>query len=236
MARSQELAHLFQQPASPAHRHYEICRAYFYESAPADEIARRFHLHSDSVRAIVRDFARAPDVNSLFAAAKRGPKAAPKHDAIRERACALRRQGATLADIRAALERDGLDVSESYLFRLLRRAGVDATRQRRPTPQPGEYAKDGSVVPDIADVRELSLKDGRQFPTKVAGLFLFLPLLLDLDLPQAVSDAKLPGSKQIPPLQALLALLAPKLIAKRRVSHICDLCSDEGAGLFAGLN
>ena len=60
--------------------------------------------------------------------------------------------------------------------------------------------------------------------------------MLDLDLPQAVSDAKLPGSKQIPPLQALLALLAPKLIGKRRISHISDLCNDEGAGLFAGLN
>ncbi len=168
--------------------------------------------------------------------ARPGPKASPKRDAIHERACELRRQGATLADIRAALEQDGFDVSESYLFRLLRRAGVAATRQRRPTPQPGEYAKDGSVVPDIADVRELVLDDGRQFSTKVAGLFLFLPLLLDLDLPQVVSDAKLPGSKQIPPLQALLALLAPKLIGKRRVSHICDLCNDEGAGLFAGLN
>jgi transposase len=236
MARSQELAHLFQQPNSPAHRHYEICRAYFYESAPADEIAKRFHLHSDSVRAIVRDFAREPDVNSLFTAARPGPKASPKRDSIHERACALRRQGATLAEIRANLKQDGFDVSESYLFRLLRREGLAATRQRGPTPQPGEYANDGSVVPDIADVRELVLDDGRQFPTKVAGLFLFLPLLLDLDLPQAVSDAKLPGSKHIPPLQALLALLAPKLIGKRRISHICDLCNDEGAGLFAGLN
>ena len=131
MARSQELAHLFQQPASPAHRHYEICRAYFYESAPADEIARRFHLHSDSVRAIVRDFARAPDVNSLFAAAKRGPKAAPKHDAIRERACALRRQGATLADIRAALERDGLDVRLDPVGRVFAMARLEDRWERR---------------------------------------------------------------------------------------------------------
>ena len=60
--------------------------------------------------------------------------------------------------------------------------------------------------------------------------------MLDLDLPHAVSTAELPGSKQIPPLQALLALLAPKLIGKRRISHISDLCTDEGAGLFAGLN
>ena len=91
-------------------------------------------------------------------------------------------------------------------------------------------------MPDIADVRALVLGDRRQFPTQVAGLFLFLPLVLDLDLPKAVSDANLPGSQQIPPLQSLLALLAPKLIGKRRISQICDLCNDEGAGLFAGLN
>ncbi len=238
MARSQELAHLFGLPDSPVHRRYEICRAYFYESTHADEIAKRFHLHSCSVRAIVRDFAREPDVNSLFTNAKPGPNASPKRDAIHERACELRRRGATLADIRATLKQDGFDVSESYLFRLLRRAGVAvaATRHHRPTRQPGEYANDDSVVPDITDVRELVLEDGRQFPTKVAGLFLFFPLLLELDLPHAVSNAKLPGSKQIPPLQALLALLAPKLIGKRRISHISDLCTDEGAGLFAGLN
>ena len=113
---------------------------------------------------------------------------------------------------------------------------MTTTRHRRPAPQPGEIARDGSVVPDIADVRALSLEDGRRFSTKVAGLFLFLPMLLDLDLPAAVTAAGLPGSEQIPPLQALLALLAPKLLGKRRVSHISDLCYDEGAGLFAGLN
>ena len=81
-----------------------------------------------------------------------------------------------------------------------------------------------------------SLEAGRRFSTKVAGLFLFLPMLLELDLPAAVIAAGLPGSEQIPPLQALLAILTPKLLGKRRVSHISDLCCDEGAGLFAGLN
>ena len=195
----------------------------------------RFHLHVGSVRAIVRDFARDPDVNSFFAAAKPGPKTSPKRDAIHDRPANSAAKGPPWpTSVPRSTGR--FDVSESYLFRLLHRAGLAATRQRRPTPQPGEYANDGSVVPDIADVRALALEDGRQFPTKVAGLFLFLPLLLDLDLPQAVSEAGLPGSEQIPPLQALLALLAPKLLGKRRVSHISDLCDDEGAGLFAGLN
>ena len=236
MARSPGLARLFQQPNSPAQRRYEICRAYFHEGSTADELAERFHLHVGTVRAIVRDLAHDPDINSFFASAQPGRKTSPKRQAIQERACELRRQGATLADIRAALKLEGFDVSESDLFRLLRRAGLAATRQHRPMRQPGESANDGSVVPASADVRELSLEDGRQFPTKVAGLFLFLPLLLDLDLPEAVTRAGLPGSEQIPPLQALLALMAPKPLGKRRVSHISDLSHDEDAGLFAGLN
>jgi transposase len=236
MARSQELARLFQQPHSPAQRHYEICRAYFHEGSTADQLAERFQLHVGTVRAIVRDFARDPDINSFFTVDRPGPKTSPKRTAIQQRACELRRQGVTLAETRAALLQEGFDVSESYLFRVLDRAGLTATRHRRLTPQPGEYAHDGSVVPDSADVRTLSFEDRRQFPTKVAGLFLFLPQLLDLDLPQAVTDAGLPGSEPIPPLQALLALLVPKLLGKRRVSHISDLSHDEGAGLFAGLN
>jgi transposase len=236
MARSQELARLFQQPNSPAQRRYEICRGYFHEGATADQLAEQFQLCVATVRAIVRDFVRDPDINSFFTVDRPGPKTSPKRTAIHPRACELRRQGATLAEIHATLLQEGFDVSESYLFRILHRAGLTTTRHHRSTPQPGEYANDGSVVPDIADVRLLSFEDGRQFPTQVAGLFLFLPLLLDLDLPQAVADAGLPGSESIPPLQALLALLVPKLLGKRRVSHISDLCDDEGAGLFAGLN
>jgi len=124
MARSPELARLFQQPQSPAQRHYEICRAYFHESTPADELARRFHLHVGTVRAIVRDFARNPDVSVFFLTPQPGRKASPKRNAIHDRACALRRQGLTLEDIHTPLDREGHTVSESYLFRILQRAGL----------------------------------------------------------------------------------------------------------------
>src|SRR5271165_2201288 len=110
MARSQEFARLFQQPASPAQRHSEICRAYFHEFASADHIAKQFHLRVGSVRAIVRDFARDPDLNAFFAAAGPGRKTSPKRDAINERACELRHQGATLGDIRTTLQREGFDL------------------------------------------------------------------------------------------------------------------------------
>lgn len=88
----------------------------------------------------------------------------------------------------------------------------------------------------MADIRELSLEPGRTLPTQAAGLFLFLPLLLDSHFSQAVQAGGYPGTQQLPALQAMLSLLAPKLLGKRRVSHVSDLCTDEGAGLFAGLN
>jgi len=108
------------------------------------------------VRAIVRDFARDPDVNAFFAATRPGRKTAPKRAAISERACTLRRQRKSLGDIRAALRQERFIVSQSYLFRILDGAGLTATRRPRPTPQPGAYAHDGSVVPEVADVRALS--------------------------------------------------------------------------------
>jgi hypothetical protein len=167
MARSQELTHLFQQPTSTAQRHYEICRAYFVDHASAADLAQRFHLHVGSIRAVVRDFAGNPDLGHFFRTAEPRNRAAPKRAAIRDRACDLRRQGHTLADIRTQLHAEGHLVSKAYLFRLLQGEGLATKGQRcRPLPQFGDHAKDGSLVPAVADVRQFVLTNGRQFPTK----------------------------------------------------------------------
>ena len=70
----------------------------------------------------------------------------------------------------------------------------------------------------------------------MAGLFLLVPLMNNLDLGQIAKQAKLPGSKMIPAEQALRSLLALKLIGKERKSHVMNLVFDEGLALFAGLN
>jgi len=237
MARSPELSRLFQHPESTAQQHYEICRAYFLEHLTADEVAERFQLQVGSIRTLVRDFAHHPDLGQFFRTARTVDRPSPKRASIRDRAGFLRRQGRTLAEIRTQLQAEGHTVSEAYLFRVLQDEGLATKGQRcRSVPQPGDHANDGSLVPAVADVQQLALTNGRQFTTTVAGLFLFLPQLLDLDLPDAVRQAGLPGSEPVPPLQAFLALLLPKLLGHRRISHISDLCTDEGAGLWAGLN
>jgi hypothetical protein len=71
--------------------------------------------------------------------------------------------------------------------------------------------------------------------SRVAGGFLFLPLLARLGFDALVRQAGYPGSRMVPATAALLSLLALKLLDKERRSHISDFNFDEALGLFAGL-
>ena len=110
------------------------------------------------------------------------------------------------------------------------------------TPRSGRPLRDhphspvGPDTPAVADCRELSLTAGRRLRTRVAGVFLFLPLLARLGFDQIVRHAGSPGSQIVPATSALLSLLTLKLLDKGRRSHISDFNFDEALGLFAGLN
>src|SRR5262249_17802326 len=159
---------------------------------------------------------------------KPGPVAAPTRDACRQEVLDLRDQGLSLAQIKERLQ-DQRPISESSVYRILHQEGLAGNGVRISTRQTRQTAKDGSDIPPIADARDCLLTAGRSFPTRVAGLFLFVPLLLELDFVRAVALAGWPGSEMIGPVQAMLALLAGKLLGQRRLSHISDLCNDEGA-------
>ena len=104
-------------------------------------------------------------------------------------------------------------------------------------PQRGlPHSPVGPETPAVADRRELNLAAGRRLRTRVAGVFLFLPLLARLGFDQIVHRAGYPGSQMVPATSALLSLLTLKLLDKERRSHISDFNFDEALGLFAGLN
>ena len=71
--------------------------------------------------------------------------------------------------------------------------------------------------------------------TAMAGLLLTIPDLVALDLPALAAAAGYPGTRVIPAASWLLSLLALKLTATRRVSHVDDLLADPAPALLAGL-
>jgi hypothetical protein len=106
----------------------------------------------------------------------------------------------------------------------------------RPQRQPQAAAPAIPETTVVADARALRLAPGRRLRTRVAGVFLFLPLLARVRFDQLVSQASYPGSAMVPATSALLSLLVLKLLDKERRSHINDFNFDEAVGLFAGRN
>src|SRR5260370_946677 len=72
-------------------------------------------------------------------------------------------------------------------------------------------------------------------PSAPASLLVAVPDLVALDRPALARAAGYPGTKVIPVVSWLLSLLALKLTATRRVSHVDDLLDDPASALFAGL-
>ena len=79
-----DLAHVFLQPQNSTHRQYEALRAYFVEALPSAEAARRGGYTPGSFRVLVHQFRQNPD-RQFFLPPAKGPKAAPKHQRLREK-------------------------------------------------------------------------------------------------------------------------------------------------------
>jgi len=223
----------FLEPTNSLHRQYEALRAYFVDGLPSAEAARRFGYTPGAFRVLCHQFRHAQDLpQRFFREVRHGPQAAPARDPVRELVVAMRKRNLSVYDIQRELKTEGHTISIHSLSVLLREEGFARLPRRRDEERPASIRPEPA---EVAEVRKLDLR-ARTFRTRVAGVFLFVPLMKGLDLGYLARRAQLPGSKMIPPEQALRALLALKLIGKERKSHVMNLVFDEGLALFAGLN
>jgi hypothetical protein len=135
-------------------------------------------------------------------------------------------------DIAAALQKEGVRISPTFVSVILKEEGFARLPRRGDDERP---AAARPTVAAVADVGELDLRS-RRFRTGFGGLFLFVPYLVQAGFDRVVAAAGLPGSKMIPAAHAMRSLLALKLFGNARHSHIMSHVLDEGLGLFAGLN
>lgn len=226
-------ARFFLEPLNPLHRQYEALRAYFVEGIPSADAAQRFGYTPGAFRVLCHQFRHGQNWQErFFREVRHGPQAAPARDPVRDLVVAMRKKNLSVYDIRHELKAQGHEISINSLSVLLREEGFARLPRRRDEERPTSIKPEPA---EVADVRNLDLSP-RTFRTRVAGPFLLLPLMKNLDLGQVARQAKLPGTKMIPAEQALRSLLALKLIGKERKSHVMNLVFDEGLALFAGLN
>lgn len=226
-------ARFFLAPEEVPHRQYEALRAFFVDGGSSQEVARRFGYTPGTFRILCHTFRHDPRKRkSFFQSVRHGPQTAPARDRVRTLAVAMRKRNLSVYDIQRELAAAGHPISINALAVLMREEGFARLPRRRDDERPATIRPEAAAV---ASVGELDLSP-RSFRTRVGGLFLFVPLMKDLDLRRIVRKVDLPGSNMIPAEQAVRSLLALKLIGKERKSHVMDLVFDEGIALFAGLN
>jgi transposase len=215
-------------------RRYEALRAYLHEGASLRQAAEAGGYTRDAMASLVRDL-RAGRLTVFAPPGAPGRKSAPKKDAARGRVIELRREGLSVYEISTRLAGEGTPLGRSAVGDILREEGF--TRLLR-TPAPEASASPATSGRDTR-LPAAAVADFGKLPprahTTMAGLLLAVPDLVALDLPALASAAGYPGTRVIPAASWLLSLLALKLTATRRVSHVDDLLLDPAPALLAGL-
>jgi hypothetical protein len=227
--RRRERAAFFTAPSDVAQRRYEALRAYYVEGASAAVVAERFGYAPSTVVAMVRDFNA--DAGEFFVDRRPGPRVAPAKLAARPEVLRLRAAGHSVTEISAALAPTATPLNRTGVWELLVQEGHERLGPRAPGER-GVPTRD-----DPPRTRVLRWPEQpRRLSSDHAGVMLLLPALVALDLPGAVTEARFPGTREVPALSSVLSLLALKAIGRRRVSHVDDVCSDPALAAFAGLD
>jgi len=223
----------FLNPEDPMQKRYEALRASFVNGLSGDEVAKKFGYSIHTINALRRDF-KTDSLPPFFRPLTKGPKQRrPSTLKAKDRIIELRKQNYSIEEIEEVLLRERYDITAKTIHQVLKDEGF--ARLFRRTHAERRIALQQAKDPaEIAHVKEFSAHDFVK--TSYGGVFLFIPMIVDMQLDTIFNQIGFYGSKQIPRLNYLMSFLALKLIGKERLSHVNNLNFDYGLGTFAGLN
>lgn len=224
---------LFTKNLSAKQKQYEAIRAVAFQEGNIEKIASQFGYSPQTLRNLINKALKGELI--VFPEIKPGPKGRQTSDEHLDLIIALRRQQKINSyQIADELKAKGISISVRTVERVLSDAGFPKLRRR--TLEERGLSKKGTLVPQRSAMLDFDLLKPFQAECKVAGIFFFLPYIIENRIIDAVEQCGLPGSSDINNHQAALSMLCLKLIGGERLSHIRQYDTDNGFGVFAGLN
>jgi hypothetical protein len=229
-----EPALYFNKPQSTQQCYYEALRAFYVDEENATQIASRFgfsYAYFKKLRSMFKNQLKL-GYDPLFIEKKRGPKQRRTDQALIEKIIALRKQNYSITDIKVNLHSDNQALSVDAIDQILKGEGF------APLPKRTHEERLKTQIPDSLQAPKstaLIIRD-EIFTTEMnAGPLVFLPLLEDLGIIEAIRSCGFPFTKDISDIQYVLSFLAIKLIGGMRWSHDTIWNFDKALGFFAGL-
>jgi transposase len=235
---SLNLSEYFLSMPNPMQRQYLAMRMFFAEGASAEEVASRYGYTANTVYTYVRRFKEkmdSSDEDPFFKESQVGRKRLDHGGGVNDLIVAFRKKNFSVPEIKAALDAQGICVSERYISSLLTDEGF-ARLPRRDNKERSQVDFNGVHELCHAPASEAIPNEPDKFSSQMAGILMFLPIIKDYGIDRLIEFSSYPESKVINRLSSILSFLALKLSDIERYSMDDAWCMDRGMGLFAGLN
>ena len=167
----------FLSPALPQQKQYEALRAFFIDRVMVAEIASRFGYSTLTMYSLIRDFRRELGTGNpeklFFSAAGRGRPARLGLSECDDQIIELRKQYLSVSDIKIRLDSADVRVSESYIWKVVSRAGFGRLPRRMARRESDQERRQVLLAPVSA------LRDDQpdEFATSMGGILLFAHLI-----------------------------------------------------------
>ncbi len=227
-----DLSLYFANPSTPDQKKYEVLRALFLEKLTKKEVIEKFGYTSYTLQAIIRDFRQGKLI--FFPPKKPGPKGRNISEETKTKIISLRKQNLSAEDICNQLLSENIKIGLRTVERILEDESFSKLPRR--TNKERGLTKKKSIIPERSFQLGLCELNNRRFHCKSGGIFLFLPYLLKINLPDIIHSSNFPETSEISKLNYVLSILSLKLLGQERLSQINNFSLDRGLGLFAGLN
>ncbi len=221
-------ADFFSKPSNPSHKMYEALRSIYVDNIPKEKVAEDTGYAINTLNILIYRFKKGELY--FFENKTPGPKERRVDNNIKEKIIALRKMNKSCESIFE-------DIDKKVSLRTIQRIVNEEGFTRLPTS--GRKRKSrmpNPLTPQRSSRIDWNTADEMEIPCQVAGIFLLVPYLLDLEFNDLIKHSNLPGTSEITNINYALSILALKFIGKERLSHITDYNFDNGIGLFAGLN
>ncbi len=228
----------FENPQDPSQKKYEALRAFYVEELGNKEVADKFGYSPDYFKKLRFYFNRQIEqrINPFFIPKKKGPKKRSTDSEIIEQIVQLRKQNHSINDIKTVLEAKGQTLSLETIDNILKDQGF-APLQRRTRKERNSIAIPKKIQPPVCQPLSESEKADDEFSSeRGGGILIFLPLIQQLGIIQAIEKSNFPQTSVINAASSVMSFLALKLLGRERLSHDETWNLDRALGLFAGLN
>jgi len=227
----------FISPQNTIQKQYEALRAFYAEGCSAEEAARRFGYKITSFYSLTRDFKKNLALKSparfFFISRKAGRKPQDVTGEINRLIIALRKKYLSVPDIKAVLNVQGYQVSEKYVYNIIKKDGF----ARLPRRSLSSREKATSTFKLEAPKTVMLDYSPETFSAQNAlGILCLLPYIQNYGIDRIIEEADYPETNSITRVSSIMSFVALKLSNVRRYSEDDAWCMDRGLGLFAGLN